>query len=186
MPLDEVTLQPDPNPSDWGIGDVGALAVDWLSTPRFIPEVAIENAAGSFVLPTQSAEQAAVNDATMDTTTNVVTFQANGGTDASAYPMMVMSYLVVPTTGLSAAKATALSQFIDFVLSPEGQKDIEALGGVPVTAAMATAGQAVATTVAAEAVLHDDHDHDDDDAGQYDHDVTVAGQLGVKRIAGVL
>ena len=152
MPLDEVTLQPDPDPSSWESGgDVGALPVDWLSTPRYIPALAIQNAAGSFVQPTQSAEQAAVNDASIDPKTNLVTFEPNGGTDASAYPMMMMSYLVVPTTGLSAAKATPLSQFIDFVLSPEGTKDIEALGGVPVTSAMATAGQAVATTVAAEA-----------------------------------
>ncbi len=155
MPVNEETLLVEPDPSTWGEGEVAPLAVDWLGNntpdnPRYLPALAVQNAQGSFVQPTQSAEQAAVNDATVDPTTNLVTFQPNGGSDAAAYPIMVMSYLIVPTTGLSAAKATALSQFIQFILGSQGQKDITGLGGASVTPAMASAGMAVASTLAAQ------------------------------------
>jgi hypothetical protein len=86
----------------------------------------------------------------MDSSTNIVTFPVNGGSDATAYPMMAMSYLVVPTSGLSATKATALAQFIKFVLGSKGQQDIESFGAVPPTSAMVQAGRTVADEVAAE------------------------------------
>ena len=101
--------------------------------------------------PTLAGESAALNDATIDPTTNLVTFPANGGSDPAAYPIMVMSYLVVPTSGLSAAKAAALSQFLQFVFSSAGVSDITGLGAAPPTPAMTKIGDAVAAEVAAEA-----------------------------------
>jgi hypothetical protein len=112
--------------------------------------IAIQNAAGQYVLPTSAATSAALNDATMEPTTNLVTFNANPS-DAASYPIDVMSYLVVPTSGLSAAKATALASFIKFVLGATGQADVKSLGDAPVTTAMASAGMKVADQVAAEA-----------------------------------
>jgi len=61
-----------------------------------------------------------------------------------------MSYLIVPTSGLSQAKATALAAFIRFVLGSQGQADVEALGAAPVTPAMVAAGLQVAGTVATQ------------------------------------
>jgi hypothetical protein len=112
--------------------------------------IAIQNAAGHYVLPTSAATSAALNDATLEPTTNLVTFNANPS-DAAAYPIDVMSYLVVPTSGLSAAKATALASFIKFVLGATGQADVKSLGDGPVTTAMVSAGMQVADQVAAEA-----------------------------------
>lgn len=150
IPINETTREPNDNPEDWGDGALAALPVDWLGPPESIPTIAIQNAAGAFVLPTPAAETAALNDATMDSSTNIVTFPVNGGSDATAYPMMAMSYLVVPTSGLSATKATALAQFIKFVLGSKGQQDIESFGAVPPTSAMVQAGRTVADEVAAE------------------------------------
>ena len=50
-----------------------------------------------------------------------MTFNANAN-DATAYNNYLMeeSYLVVPTTGLTAAKAKALAQFVRFVLGSPG------------------------------------------------------------------
>ena len=83
-------------------------------------------------------------------TTRDVQRQAN---DAAAYnsDMMEESYLVVPTTGLTAAKATALAQFVRFILGTQGQKDIESFGSAPATPAMQAAGLKVATELDAEA-----------------------------------
>ncbi len=64
---------------------------------------------------------------------------------------MMERYLVVPTNGLSAAKAIALAQLIRFVLGTNGQKDISGLGAAPATAAMVAAGLTLAQGLDAEA-----------------------------------
>ncbi len=65
--------------------------------------------------------------------------------------MMEESYLVVPTNGLSAAKATAMADFIRFVVGPTGQSDIESFGAAPATSAMVTADLSIAAQLDAEA-----------------------------------
>jgi ABC-type phosphate transport system substrate-binding protein len=155
--VNETTGVPQTNPSLWGEGYMAPLPADWLGPPRNIltsdpttnMTVAIQNAAGKYVLPTVDATTAAVNDATFDPSTNLVTFNANAS-DAAAYPIDVMSYLIVPTSGLSAAKATALASFIKWVLGPTGQADVKSLGDAPVTTAMVNAGMTVADEVAAQ------------------------------------
>jgi ABC-type phosphate transport system substrate-binding protein len=150
IPLNQVTLIPDPNPEDWGAGDIAGLPGDWLGSPRNIPSVAVQNAAGQFASPTSAAMTSALADATMDPSTNLVTFHSNSS-NMTAYPIPTMSYLIVPTTGLSQAKATALASFIRYVLGPAGQAIIESHNAAPPTAAMITAGLHVADVVAAEA-----------------------------------
>ena len=141
---------PLPNPDTWGQGDVAPLPLDWTGAPRNIPTIAIQNAAGAFVQPSVTSMSAALQDAIMDPKTNLVTFNANAE-DAAAYPIPVMSYLVVPTSGLDPAKATALSAFIKFVLGPAGQADVASMSAAPVTPAMVTAGLKVADEVGAQA-----------------------------------
>ena len=151
---------PDADPTKWGQGDVAPLPFDWTVPPvgvsptiyPAVPTIAIQNAEGAFVAPTVTSMSAALQDATMDPTTNLVTFKANT-TDATAYAMPVMSYLVVPTSGLAPAKATALAAFIKFVLGSTGQADVQTMGAAPVTPAMVTAGLKVADEVAAEATV---------------------------------
>jgi ABC-type phosphate transport system substrate-binding protein len=142
---------PPNNPQLWGqSGNIAAIPVDWLTPPfTVIEKMAIQNAAGSYVLPSSASAAAALADATVDTSTNLVTFQPST-TDTAAYPIMTMSYLLVPLSGLSSAKATALSNLINFAYSTDGQKDITALGAAPPTAAMMSTGKAVAAEVASE------------------------------------
>ncbi len=152
---------PDANPTHWGQGDIAPLPVDWVGPPLNIPTIAVQNAAGAYVAPTVASTNAALRDATVDPTTNLVNFNANPD-DAAAYPMPVMSYLVVPTSGLDPAKATALAAFIKFVLGSAGQADVESMGAAGVTPAMITAGLKVADQVAAQATSTTAHDHDID------------------------
>ena len=92
-----------------------------LGTPWNVPTSNVQNAQGSFVGPTLAAATAAEGGTgiTLDPSTNLVTFHPDPS-DAAAYNnyLMVESYLVVPTTGLDAAKAIKLAQFIRFVLVP--------------------------------------------------------------------
>ena len=147
VPIDTSTLLPEPDPQTWGLGQIAPLPTDWIGPPENIPTIAIQNGAGAFVSPTVAAAAAALNDATMDPSTNLVTYQ-NSTTDTAAYPLMAMSYLVVPTSGLPAAKATALAALIRFALGSTGQSDVTGLGAAAVTPAMVTAGMAVANEVA--------------------------------------
>jgi len=150
IPVNPATTEPETDPQTWGGGDIAGIPIDWLGQPWNVPTVSIQNAAGDFVFPTATSLQAAENDATLDPTTNLVTFNADAS-DAAVYPLPVMEYLIVPTTGLSQAKATALASFIRYVLGAQGQSVIEQFGDVPPTAAMVSAGMQVADTVAAEA-----------------------------------
>ncbi|HEY5025777.1 MAG TPA: hypothetical protein VII76_12440 [Acidimicrobiales bacterium] len=142
---------PDADPTHWGQGDIAPLPIDWWSGSTLDnPTIAIQNAEGAFVAPAVASMDAALGDATMDPTTNLVRFNANP-TDAAAYPLPVMSYLVVPTSGLDPSKATALAAFIKFVLGSTGQADVESMGAAGVTPAMVSAGLKVADEVAAQA-----------------------------------
>ena len=155
--LDAETDSPSET-SSWNLGDVFPLSSVWAGapqgTPWNIPTAALQNAAGKFVAPSASAAAAAEADATFDPTTNLVTFNANAN-DAAAYNnyMMQESYLVVPTSGISAAKAQKLAQFIRFVVGPVAQSDETTLGAAPPTPAMVSADLKVATELDAESAV---------------------------------
>jgi len=142
--------------SSWNIGDVFPLSSVWAGapqgTPWNIPTAALQNAAQQFVVPSAAAAEASEADATFDPATNLVTFNANPN-DAAAYNnyMMEESYLVVPTSGLTASKASKLAQYIRFVTGPVAASDEETLGSAPPTTAMVAADLKVATELDAEA-----------------------------------
>jgi hypothetical protein len=155
------TNAPSPLAATWKLGAIVPISSVWTGAPLGVPwnlmTGAIQNAQGAFVPPSTAAAQAALGDATVattsDPTTNrLVTFNASA-TDATAYNNYLMeeSYLVVPTNGLPAAKATALAQLVRYAVGPQGQQDIQSFGAAPATAPMATADLAVAAQLNAEA-----------------------------------
>ena len=156
------TNAPSETAAFWKLGAVVPISSVWTAAPLGVPwnlmTAAIQNAAGQFVIPSTAAAEASAADATLATTSdpttdNLVTFNPST-TDAAAYNSYLMeeSYLVVPTNGLSAAKAKALAQFVRFVLGPEGQQDIKNFGAAPATAAMVAAGLKVASSLDSESV----------------------------------
>jgi hypothetical protein len=161
LDINAETNGPSTTATQWVLGATAPLSSVWTQAPLGVawdlPTAAIQNAQGSFVAPTLAAAQAAQADASLastsdPTTNNLVTFNASAS-DAAAYnsDLMEESYLVVPTTGLTAAKATALAQVVRFILGTQGQKDIESFGSAPATPAMQAAGLKVATELNAEA-----------------------------------
>jgi hypothetical protein len=103
--------------------------IDQADAQRFlIPAAALENAAGKYVEPTNAAMAAAVKDMTK---TSAGTLQTNyTTTDPAAYPMTMVIYAVVPTGGISKAKAAAIAKFLDFVAT-SGQTTGTAPGQLP-------------------------------------------------------
>ena len=162
LAISTTTNAPSQNSATWQLGAVAPISSVWTGAPLGVPwdlmTAAVQNANSQFVAPSLAAAQAAAGDATLASTSdpmtnNLVTFNASP-TDATAYNKFLMeeSYLVVPTSGLSTAKAKALAQFVRFALGSKGQAAISAFGAAPATTAMVAAGLKVATELDAEAV----------------------------------
>ncbi len=162
MGISQTTNAPSNNASEWQLGATFPISSVWTGAPLGvsfdIPTAAVQNLQGAFVPPSEAAAAAAENDATLastsdPTTNNLVTFNSSA-TDAAAYNnnLMVEDYLVVPTSGLPSAKATALAQLIRFALGTKGQADVSKYGSAPATPAMVMAGLKVAAQLNAEAL----------------------------------
>jgi ABC-type phosphate transport system substrate-binding protein len=156
------TNAPDTEAANWQLGAIVSLSSVWtgspLGVPWNIPTAAVKNAAGAYVPPSSAAAAAAENDTTLASTAdpatnNLVTFNASTS-DSAAYNSYLMEedYLVVPTSGLPAVKASKLAQLVRFALGPAGQKDITSFGAAPATPAMVSAGLEVAAALDAEAL----------------------------------
>jgi ABC-type phosphate transport system substrate-binding protein len=159
--INDRTNAPSSLAAFWQLGTTFPVSSVWtgapLGTPWNLPTAAIQNAQGSYVAPSTGAASADEADASLASTTdpstnNLVTFNPSA-TDATAYNSYLMeeSYLVVPLNGLPADKATALAQFIRFVLGPTGQADVSSFGAAPATQAMVAAGLKIAQAVDEEA-----------------------------------
>jgi hypothetical protein len=98
--------------------------IDQADAARFLtPVAALENAAGKFVEPTDASMAAAVKDMTVNP--DGITRSMNyADKDPAAYPLTMIVYAVVPTGGISLAKAAAIARFLD---------DVAATGQTPGT-----------------------------------------------------
>ncbi|MFJ9447764.1 hypothetical protein ACIRRH_38895 [Kitasatospora sp. NPDC101235] len=82
-----------------------------------LPEAQLLNPAGQFVSPDTTGFQAAVTDMPTDPATGVQQLPYGAADtafsrDQRAYPLTTVQYAMVPTQGLSPAKAGAVSQFL--------------------------------------------------------------------------
>jgi hypothetical protein len=101
-----------------------------------LPVAALENAAGNYVYPTTATMLAAVEH-DMTTAKNKVTQQVDSGRKVKdAYPLTMVIYAMVPTSGISRAKAAKIAQWLDFVAGQGQQPGELPAGYVPLTAGM--------------------------------------------------
>ena len=108
----------------FAIGDQGSAAAF-----KF-PVAEIQNDRGRYVAPTVRSMTAALSSLT-STGGNGVTQQVDFARQAaSAYPLTMVIYAMVPTSGTSAAKAAAIARFLDFAAGP-GQRRGLAVGELP-------------------------------------------------------
>ncbi|MFJ7245663.1 hypothetical protein ACIQWA_13580 [Kitasatospora sp. NPDC098652] len=82
-----------------------------------LPEAQLLNPAGAFVSPGTTGFQAAVADMTVDASTGVQslpygTADTAYSRDQRAYPLTTVQYAMVPTQGVPAAKAAAITTFL--------------------------------------------------------------------------
>ena len=105
-------------PQVTGDRDMWSL-IDLADAARFlIPSAALENANGKFVQPTDASMAAAVKSMTVNA--NGTRSMNYADKDPAAYPLTMIVYAVVPTGGISKAKAASIAQFLDYV-ADQGQ-----------------------------------------------------------------
>lgn len=84
------------------------------------PTAALENHAGKYVEPTMASMAAAVKDMTVNS--DGITRSVNENSeDPKAYPLTMVIYAVVPTSGISHTKAAKIAQFLRYV-ADSGQR----------------------------------------------------------------
>jgi hypothetical protein len=145
--LDPVSGQPIPGTPAHAIGYVAPEFAHQFGAPL----AAIQNRATppTFVPPTATGavDGALAGGAAFDPATGLYAIDYTKITTAGAYPIPLVSYLVVPVRGVAPPKAHALASFIRFVLGTAGQAAVASTGMVGVSAEAITAGLKVAHTL---------------------------------------
>ena len=125
------------------LGDGDSAAYDF-------PVMAIPNAAGQYVTPTSAAMSAAIKHLVSSGNGTQQVDLAN--TDPSMYPMTMIVYAMVPTSGVGHTKAAAIARFLDYVAGAGQNPGVAPgqlpAGYLPLTASMRAQTQKIATEVA--------------------------------------
>jgi hypothetical protein len=90
------------------------------------PTAELLNDKGKYVAPTARSMLAAAN-AMVPVGSNGVTRQVSYGSQpADAYPLTMVIYAMVPTSGTSAKKASAIARFLDYAVGPGQRPGLDA------------------------------------------------------------
>lgn len=152
-----------------GARDVSSVVDEGDAGAYQFPTAYLVNAAGKDVAPTTAAMEAAVRD--MNTNPDGITQYSNDATtDPAAYPVTMVDYAMVPTCGLSSAKASAIVKFLTNVATT-GQVPGLTPGTLAPGYAPLNATQRAQTLAAARAVQTQD-------CVSAPPDTTVSGERG--------
>jgi hypothetical protein len=127
-----------------------------------MPSAAILNHAGHYVQPTPQSMSAALQS--MTTSSNGITQQVNTDSNNPAeYPLTMVIYAMVPTSGVSSTKAAAIARWLRFVAGP-GQAAGSApgqlaTGYLPLTASLRAEAMSAANAVQNQSGTPVGHNH---------------------------
>ena len=102
-----------------------------------IKAAALQNKAGKFVLPTEAAGAAALNNIRLDA--NLAGEEPNPA-GAASYPISTLTWILAYKTG-NGDKAGAIREAMLYLLSPRAQNQAESLGYVPLKGSILTAAK---------------------------------------------
>jgi hypothetical protein len=169
--VDQLQAENWDNGTDWEKDDTGNFPRDPIEVPgeralfaivdegsaaafKF-PVAEILNDRGRYVAPTARSMAAAL-PSMVSTGGNHVTEQVDFARQrADAYPLTMVIYAMVPTSGTSANKAAAIARFLDYVAGPGQRRGLQTgelpPGFVPLTAPMRAQTMHAALLVASQA-----------------------------------
>ncbi len=115
------------------------------------PSAKLENASGHFVAPTDATMAAALKS--MVTAKNGITQQVDlDSKNPKAYPLTMVVYALVPTSGVSSDTAAKIAKWLDYVVGPGQTKGEEPgklpFGYLPLPSSLRAQAEQVATEVA--------------------------------------
>jgi hypothetical protein len=171
----QLTLKPYGAEATGDLDLFSTLNLGYTSDYEF-PAADLVNGAGKAVGPTETSVEAAVND--METNPDGITQYANDSSsnkDPNAYPLALVDYAMVPTCGLSSAKASAISKFLTTVATT-GQKPGSAPGDLAGGYYPLNSKQRAQTLLAAKEVK-------EQDCKSAPPDKTVSGETGANDVA---
>ena len=123
--------------------------MNWYEALYYGLDVAqLQNAAGEYVAPSATSVDAALADASVNTSDGVLTNNYTGSGDSAAYPTPVVIYAVVPT-GLPASTAGAVGTELRAMLAVTAGGDGAAVppGLLPLPAKLASEATATVSSV---------------------------------------
>jgi hypothetical protein len=120
------------------------------------PTAALRNAAGDYVRPSNGTMAAALRHMTSNGSGTVEVNLTNK--DPRAYPLTMVIYAMVPTSGLSHAKAAAIARFLDFAAGAGQRPGVRPgqlpPGYLPLPASLRARTRTLAREVAAQSGNH--------------------------------
>jgi hypothetical protein len=127
-----------------------AITAEGDAAAYLFPVASIPNGAGEYVRPTNADMLAALQGATKEDGTEQVN---PSSTNKKAYPLTMVIYAAVPTSGTPHAKAAAIARFLDYAAGA-GQAPGLQPGQLPPGFAPLPASMRAQTRKDAQAVLH--------------------------------
>lgn len=134
-----VALQPNPgtNPPTYpsnpveppGTRDLVAILDEGDAAALDFPTAALLNHAGKYVTPTQASMAAAVSDMTVNPD-GIIRDDNENAKNPAAYPLTMVVYAMVPTSGTSKGQAAKIAQWLRYVAGP-GQVQGTSVGQLP-------------------------------------------------------
>src|SRR5215469_11806001 len=140
------------------VGDRALIAIidQGDSALDHFPTAAIRNAAGDYVRPSNAHMAAALSHMISDGSGTLQVNLANR--DPRAYPLTMVIYAMVPTSGLSHAKAAAVARFLDFAAGPGQTPGVQPgqlpAGYLPLPASLRAKTRKLAVEVANQSGAH--------------------------------
>jgi phosphate transport system substrate-binding protein len=110
-------------------GSVGYVELVY-ATANHLPYAAVKNAAGQFVLPTLGSVTAAAAGARLDASTDFRVSITNAG-GAASYPISSFTWLLIKKDNPDAAKAKAIRDFLNYMVSDAAQQMAGTIGYAP-------------------------------------------------------
>jgi hypothetical protein len=121
-------------PETPGVRDLFAVLDQGDASAFLFPAAALQNASGNYVAPTDASMLAAVEHDMVTDPQNHITESVNLANASKkardAYPLTMVVYAMVPTSGIPAAKAARIAQWLDFVAN-DGQQPGLLPGNLP-------------------------------------------------------
>ncbi len=139
-----------------GTRDLFAILDEGDASAFLFPTASLQNASGNYVAPTDAGMLAAVEHDMVTNRQNHITESVNLTNTSKAawdaYPLTMVVYAMVPTGGISRAKAAKIAEWLDFVAN-EGQQPGLLPGNLPPGYLPLTAQMRAETLKAATEVL---------------------------------